>query len=79
MEVKEQEGLTLTCKLPFLKMITMNQAKCTFFDTYTVYFKNLHNTGNNTGTTVHNTKVTEIERCAAQSMLDYNLKRTFLK
>lgn len=76
MEVKEPEGLTLICKLPFFKMITMNQAKCTFLTrTLYIYNKNLHNTG----TTVHNTKVTEIERCAAQSMLDYNLKRTFLK
>ena len=66
MEVKEQEGLTLTCKLPFLKMITMNQAKLT--RTLYIYNKKLYNTGNNTGTTVHNTKVTEIERCAAQSM-----------
>lgn len=70
MEVKEPAGLTLTCKQNALFLTR----------TLYIYNKNLHNTGNNTGTTVHNTKVTKIERCAAQSMfIDYNLKRTFLK
>lgn len=69
MGVKEPEGLTLACKLPFHKMTTMTQAKCTFL-TCTLYLYNKN---------LHNTKVTEIERITAQSMLDYNLKRTFPK
>lgn len=51
MGVKEPEGLTLACKLPFHKMTTMTQAKCTFLTcTLYLYNKNLHNTDNNTGT-----------------------------
>ena len=51
MGVKEPEGLTLACKLPFHKMTSMTQAKCTFLTcTLYLYNKNLHNTDNNTGT-----------------------------